>query len=439
MLLEFKLPQVGENIEKATVIRVLVAEGERVEEEQSVIEIETDKATIEVPSTFNGTVLKLNVKEGDEIDVGGLIMTVDDGSGPAQPAGDQTSGAKTGPAQRAATVVSIPSSASAGLRPSSAEAISATPASPSARRLAREIGVEISEVTGTGPGGRVTHADIKAYARDRATPRTAPPAAPVEKVTPNSAVSPPRATPSPGLPDFSVWGETESVPLSRIRQIIAQRMSHAWATVPHVHQFGEADITLWEQMRRRYNASVEDPAKKLTITVVLIKALARLLRDHPKFNASLDQANNTIIYKRYINIGVAAATERGLLVPVVHDADGKALAQVGAELGELARKARDGKLAPDEMSGGTFTITNLGGIGGTIFNPIINHPEVAILAVGRASRWTVVGEDGRSATPLLLPLCLGYDHRVIDGAEGASFLRDLCQLLTNPLDTLLEA
>ncbi len=468
---EIKLPNVGENVASAKIVRVLVHEGDAVKKEQPVVEIETEKATLEVPSESDGTVGRILVHEGDEIQVGQTIMTLDGGAGgaatedkgkvePAPAAAAASPAAKeaqaeaeqvgTGPekprdpAEAAAAgeaerqrddehkaQVAQPEATAkfeAASAPSSPDDRPLAPASPSVRRFAREIGIEISQVEGTGSYGRITAEDVKAYARRAASGQG--PAAPAR---PAAGGGP---APQP-LPDFAKWGEVEAQDLSNIRRVIAQRLSYSWQTVAHVHHQDVADITQLEALRQQRNEQAGKDGVKLTVTAVALKVLARALSKYPAMNSSIDMASGKLILKRYIHIGVAVDTPRGLLVPVIRDVDKKSILDLAAELTAVSKKARDGKLGPDEMKGGTFTITNLGGIGGTQFNPIVNWPEVGILGLSRARKEYVMHE-GRPQWRLMLPLCLGYDHRVIDGADGARFARDVAAALSNPLNLLLE-
>ncbi|HXE71093.1 MAG TPA: 2-oxo acid dehydrogenase subunit E2, partial [Candidatus Nitrosotenuis sp.] len=300
------------------------------------------------------------------------------------------------------------------------ESRASVPAAPSVRRVARELGLDIREIQGTGPGGRISIEDVKAHARQILQSRLAS--------GPATA-----AAPSP-LPDFTRFGEVEFEPLSSVRRLTAESMARSWTQVPHVTQHDKADITELEEWRKGYSARVE--GGKLTVTAILIKVVAAALKVFPRFNSSLDLANQQIVLKKYCHIGVAVDTERGLLVPVVRHADRKGLGQIAAELGQLADKARTRKIGPDEMTGGCFTITNLGGIGGTSFTPIVNWPEVAILGVSRGTT-EPVWRQGGFVPRLMLPLSLSYDHRVIDGADAARFLRWVCQALENPWQMLL--
>jgi len=456
MATEFKLPEVSENVDKATVVSVLVAEGDTIKEDQPVIEIETEKATLEVPSSVGGTIKELRVKEGDEINVGDVVLTVDEQPGgekkdkEKKPAEDQKKEkveaekrkqekAKQEKEKKAETarkkeeekeeeilgpekqVKGVSQPEVEGQEEEEAE-MTTVAASPSVRRLAREIGVDVSRVKGSGPGGRISVEDVKTFAQQELRERAA-----------GRGV----AAPSTPLPDFARYGDVERRSMSSVRRITAERLGYAWATIPHVHQFDKADITELEALRKRRNARVTDDDAKLTMTAIILKVVTNVLKKYPQVNASVDMMEKEIVYKNFYNIGVAVDTDRGLLVPVIHDADQKSIVALAAELNDVARRARAGKLGLDEMKGGTFTITNLGGIGGTNFTPIINPPEVAILGVARAQEEYVI-HGGKPEIRLMLPLCLGYDHRVVDGADGARFLRDLAAFLTNPLEFLLE-
>jgi pyruvate dehydrogenase E2 component (dihydrolipoamide acetyltransferase) len=298
------------------------------------------------------------------------------------------------------------------------------PASPSVRRLARELGADIQDVAGSGPGGRISRDDVKAHAKRIVTGMAV-----------SGAAGP--VAPAAALPDFSQWGEIATEPLSNIRRATAKNMAMAWATVPHVTQFDRADITQLESMRKRFNKRDEAEGRKLTMTAIVLKMVAAALRQFPKFNASLDLANDVVVYKKYIHLGVAVDTERGLLVPVIRDADRKSLVLVSSELNDLAGRARDKKLGLDEMSGASFTVSNLGGLGTTYFSPIVNWPQVAILGVGRAEHQAVY-DEGQFQPRLMMPLSISYDHRIIDGADAARFLRWLAEALEQPLLLLLD-
>ncbi|HKL31758.1 MAG TPA: 2-oxo acid dehydrogenase subunit E2, partial [Tangfeifania sp.] len=292
--------------------------------------------------------------------------------------------------------------------------LSDVPASPSVRRLAREMDVDITKVEGTGPGNRISQEDVKQYAGESE-------AAPAEKAE----------TKAIELPDFSQWGATSRESLTTIRKITSKNVQQSWQTIPHVTQFDEADITELENFRKKYQSKAEKAGGKLTVTAILLKIAGFALQKFPRFNASIDSQNEELVYKHYYNVGIAADTPKGLLVPVVRDVNSKSLIDLSVELTELAQKARDKKISPDEMQGGNFTISNLGGIGGTAFTPIVLPPQVAILGVAR-SAYKPVYVNGELEKRLIIPLSLSYDHRVIDGADGARFLRWICDVIEDP-------
>ena len=423
---EFRLPDLGENIEAGEVVNLLAKAGDRVAEDQPLIELETDKAVIEVPSSVSGSVVEMHVAVGDRVAIGQLVATL--------------AGAAAAPAAQATVPAAPPiPPATAALAPASPEPVAPpaqaassvsdvpaklVPAAPSVRRLAREIGVNIAAVSGTGPGGRISQNDVKAHARALNSARAAAP-----------AEGP--ATGDLPLPDFSLWGEIERESMSNVRRTTAVRLSQAWATIPHVTQFDKADVTELEIARKKFAKKVESAGGKLTPAAIVLKVVASALKVFPQFSASIDMANQEVIYKRYAHIGVAVDTDRGLLVPVVRDVDRKNLIELALELGEIATKARGKKLRPDDMQGGCITVSNLGSIGGTGFAPIVNPPEVAILGVARSVQEPVF-LDGEFKPRLMMPLSLSYDHRLIDGADGARFLRWICEALENPLLILLE-
>jgi len=440
---EFKVPELGENVAQGDVTRVLVKVGDTIAKEQPVVELETDKATIEVPSSVAGTVKEIKVKPGDKVNVGAVILTVDEnGSGapkqeentapptrqqaPAEPKTEQKQEQKVLSMPRREpppeTAAAPPPAAAVAPKPQEPAAKAegpAAPASPSVRRLAREIGVDINEVQGTGPGGRITDEDVKERARRI-----------VSSV--GGAMSRPAGAPATvPLPDFEKWGPVERQPMSNIRRKTAEHLSHAWTTIPHVTQFDQADITPMEELRAKFRKQVEQAGGNLTITAVLVKVLAAAVKQFPQFNASLDEANAAIVYKNYINVGVAVDTEFGLLVPVIRNVDEKNITEIAVELHQLSERARAKKLTLEEMSGGGISISNLGGIGGTYFTPIVNWPEVAILGVSRGIIEPVWKNDTFEPRQLL-PLSLSYDHRVIDGADAMRFLRWVVQALEQP-------
>jgi pyruvate dehydrogenase E2 component (dihydrolipoamide acetyltransferase) len=477
---DLKLPELGENITAGDVARVLVKVGDTIAKDQAVLELETDKATIEVPSSVAGVVKEVKVKAGEKIKVGQTILTVDDaaGEGAGKPAaaaqdekpaaaakdeepaeepakdeqaapakGDKEGKAEPPEAQRApeskddvdvdvdveeaprpkrGEVVDIsraPRNApqpAAAADSTAASAGNAPPAAPSVRRIARELGVDIRQVNGTGPAGRITVDDVQGFVR--------------QALAGGGGASAPATSPAAAqqpLPDFSKWGDVERKPLSNIRRKTAEHLTHAWNVIPHVTNHDKADITALEELRKKYGPQAERAGGKLTVTVVAMKILAAAIRKFPQFAASIDLKGGQLVYKKYTNLGVAADTDRGLLVPVVRDVDRKGIIELSAELAKLSEKARAGKLSLDEMSGGVMTITNLGGIGGVGFTPIVNWPEVAILGISRGSLEPVW--NGHEFQPrLMLPLSLSYDHRVIDGADAARFLRWVAEAFEQP-------
>ncbi len=427
---EFKLPELGEGIDAGLVVGILVNVGDKINVDQAVIELETDKAVVEVPSSVAGVVQEIHVKQNDEASVGQLILTLatSEAATPAAPA-VKAAETKSEPAKPAAAVASTPAQ-------SSEIDSRLIPAAPSVRRLARELGVNLAHVVGSGTLGRISAEDVRNVASGKT-----PAATPVQSSSSQSssvAASAP-SIPAVNLPDFSKWGEVERVPMSGIRKATVRAMTQAWATVPMVTQFDKADSTDFEALRQRYKAKAKEEGASLTPTAMLLKVMAAALKKFPDFNASLDTESNEVIYKSFINIGVAVDTPNGLLVPVIKNADQKGIISLAKELGELAAKARDRKLSPDDMQGGNFNISNLGGIGGTGFTPIVNPPQVAILGVSKGIMEPVWNADkGEFAPRLMMPLALSYDHRLIDGAAAARFLRWVCEVIEDPFLIALE-
>ncbi len=428
-MIEFKLPEVGENITSGQVVKLSVQAGTSVKKDQTLLELETEKATIEVPSPADGTIAEILISEGATVKIGQVIIKIDDGAQPPsapvqepkaqEPEAEKQSAEKAAVSAqdlKAAQPAQTVQSNTADEQIDSVEAN--VPASPTVRRFARELGVQISKVRGTGPEGLITKDDVKAYTKQLLTSL-------------QSGATPGFSTASEPLPDFLKWGAIERKPMSNIRKKTSSHLSHAWNAIPHVTQFGEADITELEELRKKYST----PDNKLTITPFIMRVVAAALKQFPQFNASIDTANNEIVYKKYTHIGVAVDTENGLLVPVIRDVDQKSITQLSKELTAAAQKARDKKLALDDMKGGCFTITNLGSLGASYFTPIINWPEVAILGVCRAAMKTDF-RDGACHPRLMLPLSLSYDHRVIDGADGARFMKWMCDAIEQPF--LLE-
>jgi pyruvate dehydrogenase E2 component (dihydrolipoamide acetyltransferase) len=531
---DFTLPELGENVSTGDVLRVLVKPGDTIEKEQAVLELETDKATIEVPSSVAGKVKEIKVKEGDKVKVGQAILSVDDGGAEAAPASDKAAPAKEDkpapakekekengrkaapakseeppkqqeppqkqPARQAADeepepaddeaegdenpdmqpdveakdkstkpdkagvkdqsvgpsaaaqdeqqparpssreqgrdqgrqggappddrkVVDINRGARAPAEPAApARETPPAPAAPSVRRMARELGVDVNQVPGTGPGGRISVEDVKEHTK--------------RLVSGAGGGATARSVP---LPDFSRFGPVERQPMRAVRRKTAEHLSAAWATIPHVTQFDLADITGLEELRKKFAKPVEAAGGNLTVTAIALKVVASALRVFPQFNASIDTTSDEIVVKKYVHIGVAVDTDRGLLVPVIRDADKKNIVQLSVELAQLSEKARTRKISVDEMQGGCFSISNLGGIGGTYFTPIVNAPEVAILGISRARMEPVYQQEGGQFAPrLMLPLSLSYDHRVIDGADGIRFLRWVAEALEQPFLLALQ-
>jgi pyruvate dehydrogenase E2 component (dihydrolipoamide acetyltransferase) len=430
---EFKLPELGEGVESGDVLKVLVKVGDRVSADQSVVELETDKATIEVPVPFGGTVKEIRVQEGGKIHVGQVLLIIDtDGAAAAPPKAEEaptpaeeepkapvaepeTPQKKAPPAPPRITDAVTPE-----VDPTKIEAHQVVPAAPSVRRIARELGVDITEVRGSGAAGRITMDDVKGHAKKLVSG--------LAKGARLSATAP--------LPNFERWGKVEREAMTGVRRKTAEHLSRGW-TAPHVTNHDRADITDLEKLRKHYAERAEAAGGKLTMTAIALKIIASALKVFPQFNASIDMENEEIVIKKYIHVGVAVDTERGLLVPVIRDVDQKNIIELAVELSDVAEKARARKLTLEEMQGGSFTITNLGGIGGTAFTPVINWPEVAILGISRASRvpiWT----EGEFEPRLMLPLSLSYDHRLIDGADAARFLRWLVEALESPFLLSLE-
>lgn len=427
MLTDFKLPELGENIKGGTAVRIAVKSGAAVTKGQTLIEIETDKASIEVPSPVSGVVKEILIKEGAQITVGQVIMNIDTGATGSAPAAAQPAAPAKPEAKPAAAaskpapaVVTAPSAPAAAPVTQPSKPAKDVPAAPSVRAFAREIGIDISQVPGSGPNGRISMQDVKAFAKALNTGAVA------RTAVGGGAVQPP-------LPDFSKWGDVERKAMNNIRRKTAEHLTYAWNTIPHVTQFDKADITELERLRKRYSTK----ERKLTITPFLLKVMASALKTFPQFNSAVDMSTNEIIYKQYFHIGVAVDTDRGLIVPVIRDVEKKNIFQLADELTAMAERARTKKTTLEEMHGGCFTLTNLGGIGGTHFTPIVNWPEVAILGVSRAQMEPSYTES-YCQPRLMLPLSLSYDHRVIDGADGARFLRWICDAIQQPFLMDLE-
>ncbi len=503
-MIEFKLPEIGEDIEEGSVVNVFVSPGDKVKKEQSLLELETDKAALEIPSPADGEISEVLVSNGDTVKIGQVLVKIDDGS--SDSGDDESSQEKDKSKEKESEPeeskeeskdsttkkeddsedkkeakdkssdkaddkedkdnnsdevdekkdkkekpddsveenkeekksknqkkeskdkdekADAPSEASK--KEDSNESnideedddLVPVPAPPSVRRLAREIGVDINSVSGSGPSGRILEEDVKSHAK---------------AILSGSS---PGATVNYGdLPDFSKWGDVTTEDMSNIRKLTAKHLSKAWIA-PHVTQCDKADITELEKIRKQNKEKVKNSGGNLTMTAIIIKIVASALEKFPKFNSSIDMQNKKVIYKNYINIGVAVDTERGLLVPVIKNVDEKNITEISIELGDLSERARNKKVKADELQGSTFSVTNVGGIGGTYFTPIINQPDVAILGVTRSSFEPVY--DGKDFKPrLMMPICLSYDHRIIDGAEAARFARWFCEAMEQPFNIMLE-
>lgn len=428
-IVDFRLPELGENIESADVTNVLVKVGDTIEKDQAILEIETDKATIEVPSTLSGKVVEVLIKSGEKAKVGEVMIKVESGAEAVEESKQVE--VKKGKVSELPKVESKKESVPlTGERPSIQPMETdnqppilkgAAPAAPSVRRIAREIGVDINKVPGTGPGGRISMDDVKAFSKKlhESYAQGGGTGLNIKQET---------------LPDFTKFGSINRVEMTNIRKKTADHLGYAWATIPHVTQFDKADITLLEKTRKELNKNSEI---KLTVTAILVKIIVEALKKFPQFNSSIDMEKKEIIYKNYFNIGVAVDTEFGLIVPVIKNSDKKSLTEISIEMNALAEKARNKKIGLDDLQGGCFTISNLGGIGGTYFTPIVNSPEVAILGVSRGNLEPVWNGYGVFEPRLMLPLSLSYDHRIIDGADAIRFLRFVVEALEQPIKLLL--
>ena len=418
MAYELSLPNLGEGIDSADVVGVFVSAGDSVSVDQDLLEVETGKASMPIPSTVDGVIEEVLFKEGDALSPAQVLFKINT-DGAAAPAAESKSETKPEVQEKAAAPEPVAEKAPAApeakpsvpasTKPVSNGSVKAIPASPSVRRFAREIGIDISAVPGSGPKGRISKDDVKAYSKQK-----------------NANPSSGGGIAAQALPDFDAFGVTRTEKLSGIRKVTSQHMSYCWSQIPHVTHYDKADITELEALRKKIGPKLKiDHGGKLTITSILVKIVALALKKFPKFNSSLDSINNELVLKDYVNIGVAVDTPKGLVVPVIRAADQLSITELSAELGRLSGLARDGKLTPNDMQGGCFTISNLGGIGGNAFTPIVNWPEVAILGVSRGEQEPVY-IDGGFEPRLRVPLSLSYDHRVIDGADAARFTRWIC-------------
>jgi len=421
--MDLKLPHLGEGADSGTVVNLFVKEGDTVAKDQPILELENEKAVATIPSTAAGTVSKIFVKAGDKISVGQRILSLSEGgAGADQPAVR----AEVAAASRRERIIQTPSPEQAPALIEEEPSLAgeepkqgATPAAaPSIRKLARDLGIDLTRVRGSARGGRIVLEDVRAYIQRLQRLAVAPKSAGV------AAAPAPR--PVVEQVDFSKWGPVSKSPLSPLRQVIARRMSESWTSTPRVTQFDNADITALMALRKKYAAAYEQKGVRLTLTSFALPIVADMLKKHPIFNASVDEVAGQVVFKQYYHIGVAVDTEAGLIVPVIRDVDKKSVLELSRELEDLAKRARERKVAAEELKGGTFTISNQGGIGGAHFTPIVNKPEVAILGLGRGAMQAVV-RDNAIVPRLLMPIGLSYDHRVIDGGAAARFTVDLVQ------------
>jgi pyruvate dehydrogenase E2 component (dihydrolipoamide acetyltransferase) len=420
--MDVRLPKLGEGAETGTVVSVFVKEGDQIQKGQTILELENEKAVAPIPSPVGGRVGKLRVKEGDKLSVGQVILSVENGAGgasaaqaEAKPAATRVKRAEPGPEEADESNEDEQEEegpVASGLPPA---------ASPTVRKVARELGIDLTRIRGSEPGGRIAMADVRAWIQRlqklAAQPRK-------EKAGGNDRPAVAESV------DFSKWGEITKKPLSPLRKTISERLVESWRTIPHVTQFEEADITALNDLRKKLAPSYESKGARLTLTSFALKAVVSALKKHTIFNASLDEASQEIVFKEYYHIGVAVDTEQGLIVPVLRDVDKKTVLELSRELNELAEKARARKVSLQELQGGTFTISNQGGIGGAHFTPIINKPEVAILGLGRGTV-KAVSKNGKIESRLMMPMGLSYDHRIIDGGTAARFIVDLVQAFEN--------
>lgn len=422
--MDIKLPNLGEGADSGTVVNIFVKEGDSIAKDQPLLELENEKAVATIPSTAAGVVTKVYVKTGDKISVGARLVALGNGAeAPAEapPAQAKKAAPDAVAYEREVKPIQTPSPTQLP-QPTPADSQSAHPvaAAPSIRKMARDLGIDLTRVRGTARGGRITLEDVRAYIqylqRLASTPK---PSAPGEAPKP----------PAERI-DFSKWGPVNKKPVSPLRQVIARRMLENWNAVPHVTQFADADITGLNDLRKQYSDAYEKKGARLTLTSFAIKAVVDTLKKHPVFNSSLDEVSQELVFKEYYHIGIAVDTDAGLIVPVIRDADKKSLFELSQELESLAQKARDRKVSAEELKGGTFTISNQGGIGGAHFTPIVNKPEVAILGLGRGAMQATVRSNAIEPC-LIMPIGLSYDHRVIDGGAAARFTVDLIQAFEN--------
>jgi pyruvate dehydrogenase E2 component (dihydrolipoamide acetyltransferase) len=441
---EFTLPDLGEGITEAQIIRVMVKNGDKISEDQSLMEVETDKAAVEIPSPFAGVASQVHVAEGDTVNVGDVIVTFDEaagGNGEATKADKKTAPKEkkretSDDGQRAERRESSARREQADSTSGASARRTTAPAAPIVRKLAREMGVDLDSLDGSGPGGRITREDVEAAAEGGGKAERRDPSA---AKAPSAPTSRPRPQPTgslPGIADADKWGPIRREKLTQIRKTIANQMTRSAFTAVHVAHGDEADITELDRMRRQLNeATGDDP--RLTVMSFVIRATCIALRKFPILNSSFDEENGQIVYKDYINIGVAVDTERGLIVPVIRNADTLTMRGIAEALLSIADRIRSNKFEIEDLRGGTFTITNVGALGGTFSTPIINYPEIAILGLGRSRKMPAVKND-QIVPALIMPLNLSFDHRATDGANAARFTTELKSYLETPAKLLLD-
>ena len=433
MIQSFKLPDLGEGIHEGEVLAVLVSEGDEVKEGDLLLEVETDKAAVEIPSPYDGKVVEIKVKAGDVVHVGDVLVTIDDGA--AKQTGEPASPQKGKPASPQ-KMETPPETEPVQPRPSKGP----VPASPATRRLARELGVDLHQVPGKGPGGRVTAEDVRMFA-EKGQPVQPLPADSEKAAVPQTGRIQAPAEPLPVQMDTTQWGPVERVPLRSIRKSTAKHMALSWSRIPHISTQEMVDITSLEAFRQKHKKAIENQGGRLTLTVLVLKAVAAVLKELPRFNASLDDEAGEIVLKKHYHMGVATDTKDGLIVPVIRNVDQKSITELALELPGLVDRTRARKVALEELQGGTFTITNLGRGGGLQFSPIINYPQSAILGLGAARLQPAVdvsdATSPRVVAKLMVPVILGMDHRLLDGADGAKFMKRLSGFLEDPQELLL--
>jgi pyruvate dehydrogenase E2 component (dihydrolipoamide acetyltransferase) len=419
--MDLKLPKLGEGADSGVVVTVFVKEGDTIAKDQSVIELENEKAVASIPATDGGIVEKVHVKVGDKISAGHRILTLSGGASAPAPAPNRATAKPAAQRPEPELEPEVEAVVGESAEEESTAPVAAPVASPSLRRIARELGIELAKVRGSGPGGRIEMSDLRVYIQRLQSAATKAKSAPA---------APPTAPSKPAAEqiDFSKWGPVTKKPITTLRGVIARRMWENWNAIPHVTQFDDADFSKLNELRKKYATAYEGKGTKLTLTPLVLKAVAATLKKHPIFNSSLDEVANEVVLKEYVHLGIAVDTEAGLIVPVIRDVDKKSVLELAKELEVLAQKARDRKVSADELKGGTFTISNQGAIGGAHFTPIVNKPEVAILGLGRGAMKPVV-RDGKIEARMMTPLGLSYDHRVIDGGSAARFIVDLVAAL----------